>query len=139
MALEELVETAEGICGGDEQLLQCLEDVFRPAAIAYTELCENLVGNNKKEFFGLRDFYSFIKMLVYFAKQGRYMRLNEQVVRYAITRNFGGFQGVQAVDLFLKHIKPNLSSVLSKWPGLSNQGCNALGKIFASYRLKLLY
>ena len=62
----ELVDTARGICGDDRNLLDSLEDLFGPAAAAYTELYQAL--GTGKEFFGLRDFYAFIKLLVYFAK-----------------------------------------------------------------------
>ena len=62
----ELVDTARGICGDDRYLLDSLEDLFGPAAAAYTELYKTL--GTGKEFFGLRDFYAFIKLLVHFAK-----------------------------------------------------------------------
>ena len=62
----ELVDTARGICGDDRRLLDSLKDLFKSAAAAYTELYQTL--GTGKEFFGLRDFYAFIKLLVFFAK-----------------------------------------------------------------------
>ena len=61
----ELVDTARGICG-DDRHLDSIEDLFEPAAAAYSELYQTL--GTSKEFFGLRDFYAFIKLLVHFAK-----------------------------------------------------------------------
>ncbi len=125
LALEELVETAEGICGNDQRLLDCLRDVFRPAALAYQELCQHLT--NKKEFFGLRDFYSFIKMLVYFSKRSTYNRLNFEELKYAVRRNFDGFskENVDPVQIFKKFLNTKLGVGQSNL--IPEDGCSSIG------------
>ena len=126
LVLDELAETAEGICGNDAKLLKCLGDLFRPSAIAYTSLCEQLV-EDKKEFFGLRDFYSFIKMLVHFAIAGHYSRLTKQAVSYAVMRNFGGFKSEDAMETFMNHLEEHLSLHPARADMVPNQGSTSLG------------
>ncbi len=109
--LAELIETAKGICGNKQELLNCLGDLFEPAAQAYLELCANLL-ENKKEFFGLRDFYAFIKLLVYFAEETNYKRLTKRDIKYAVMRNFAGFdakQNIEPLEIFMLYLGNKLS------------------------------
>ena len=60
---EELVLSARGICSNrnDDPIVGFLEKYFSPFAKAYKEICKL----QKREFFGLRDFYRFvIKLMV---------------------------------------------------------------------------
>ncbi len=52
---DELVFSAKGICSHkeDDPIREKLEPYFKPFATAYTIICEE----QKREFFGLRDFY----------------------------------------------------------------------------------
>lgn len=84
-----MIDTAHGICGEDKRLCRSLEALFAPAAKAYIRLYKSL--EDEKEFFGLRDFYAFIKTLVHFAKPSLRRRLNHDEVEYAVLRNFDGF------------------------------------------------
>ena len=53
--IKELQLSARGICSNmeDDCVKDMLEQYFEPLAEAYKEICEN----QKREFFGLRDFY----------------------------------------------------------------------------------
>ena len=55
---EELVLSARGICSNkkDDPVRGNLEEFFKPFAIAY----RRILKNQKREFFGLRDFYRLI-------------------------------------------------------------------------------
>ena len=55
--IQELEFSAEGICGRDEddQIKNKLDPYFKPLAEAYKAIC----GKQKREFFGLRDFYRY--------------------------------------------------------------------------------
>ena len=52
---EELETSARGICSNDEEdpVKQMLEPYFQPLAEAYSLICDK----QKRQFFGLRDFY----------------------------------------------------------------------------------
>ena len=56
---------------------------------------------DEKEFFGLRDFYAFVKMLVHFAKSCARPRLTREEVEYAVLRNFDGFPKSEIVPLYI--------------------------------------
>lgn len=57
--IEELELSARGICGkeANDQIKSKLEPYFRPLAEAYKAICDQ----QKREFFGLRDFYRFVR------------------------------------------------------------------------------
>ena len=52
---EELVVSAQGICH-NEKVSRRLSCYFEPLAKAYNEICKH----QKKQFFGLRDFYRYM-------------------------------------------------------------------------------
>ncbi|KAI4872372.1 hypothetical protein NFI96_033639 [Prochilodus magdalenae] len=101
--VKELVETAEGICSLDPMVLKNIGNLFRPLAAAYLEICKK----QKKGFFGLRDYYSLIKMLFAVSKSSH--PSSEQIVE-AVLRNFSGFDNVDTLDIFSKmlYIRPDL-------------------------------
>ena len=53
--VQELVDSAKGICANDEQLSILIQSHFEPMAQAYLELYTQ--ARETREFFGLRDFY----------------------------------------------------------------------------------
>ena len=55
--IKELEFSAGGICGKEDndQIKNKLESYFKPLAQAYKVICDK----QKREFFGLRDFYRF--------------------------------------------------------------------------------
>ncbi|XP_074786497.1 E3 ubiquitin-protein ligase rnf213-alpha-like [Athene noctua] len=91
---EELVKTAEGICA-DEPHFERIKDLFPILANFYY----NVLQRQKTEFFGLRDFYSLIKMIVSYM-QDRKCRSQEELLVKAIQRNFGGSRDINPVAIF---------------------------------------
>ncbi|VTJ87284.1 Hypothetical predicted protein, partial [Marmota monax] len=56
---KELIESARGICSSDSLVQDRVRGYFAPFAKAYETVC----SRQNKEFFGLRDYYSLIKMV----------------------------------------------------------------------------
>ncbi|XP_078382607.1 E3 ubiquitin-protein ligase rnf213-alpha-like isoform X3 [Oculina patagonica] len=92
---DELEATARGICGGDQDIMALIEPLISPLVRGYTELynkqkdLKKLQEGKKDEFFGLRDFYSLLKMVVHIAKEQK-RRPNWGELEHAIKRNFSG-------------------------------------------------
>jgi len=91
---EELVKTANGICA-DQPHLEMIKHLFPILANFYC----NVLKTQKTEFFGLRDFYSLIKMVVYYT-QGMKRSSQEEVLVKAIQRNFGGSSEIHPLEIF---------------------------------------
>ncbi|CAG2252471.1 RNF213 [Mytilus edulis] len=67
-----------------------------------TELIESAKGFYRdEEFFGLRDFYSLLKMLYGFVSESKRKPTWFQL-KHSILRNFGGLENVKPVDIFCK-------------------------------------
>lgn len=105
---KELVETAKGICSSDRRILEKISDFFQPFAKAYLNICRR----EGKGFFGLRDYYSLIKMIFAVAKSSQMKPTSEETVK-AVLRNFSGKQSVDAVAVFTKwlSVAPNLENI----------------------------
>ncbi|XP_067056125.1 E3 ubiquitin-protein ligase rnf213-alpha-like isoform X2 [Acropora muricata] len=106
---EELVDSAKGICSTtDERVQNLVEPLMEPLALGYEELYESqreseaLIKTRKDEFFGLRDFYSLVKMVYKIAE-----KLNREPawkdIERAIRRNFGGLDEIDPVEIFREH------------------------------------
>ncbi|XP_029401802.1 E3 ubiquitin-protein ligase RNF213 isoform X2 [Mus pahari] len=92
---KELLESAEGICSSDRLVQDRIRGYFAPFAKAYETVCQK----QDKEFFGLRDYYSLIKMV--FAKARASKRgLSPQDIAHAVLRNFSGKDNIQALSIF---------------------------------------
>ena len=89
-SVDELIISAEGICNYDEIVLDCIKPVVRLLTEAYLEVCKIALDILKREFFGLRDFYSFIKMIYWFVKRDGELKWTH--VERAVLRNFNGIQ-----------------------------------------------
>ncbi|XP_062362182.1 E3 ubiquitin-protein ligase RNF213 [Cinclus cinclus] len=92
---EELIESAKGICCSAQGALQKVEQYFHHFADAYENICKA----QDREFFGLRDYYSLIKMFFALAKSSK----NEptpQDIATVVLRNFGGKDDVNALEIF---------------------------------------
>ncbi|XP_018090579.1 E3 ubiquitin-protein ligase RNF213 isoform X2 [Xenopus laevis] len=96
---DELIESATGICSSDKLILGKVEAYLPGFAEAYQKLCETQ-KKQKKEFFGLRDFYSLIKMVFSFTKRSE-NEPNAQEVARAVLRNFSGKDEVDALSVFI--------------------------------------
>lgn len=105
---KELIETAKGICRSDGMILEKVRDFFQPLARAYLNICRG----EGKGFFGLRDYYSLIKMIFAVAKSSQRKPTSEETVK-AVLRNFSGKQQVDAVGAFTKWlpVAPNLENL----------------------------
>jgi hypothetical protein len=105
--IDELVLSAQGICHSDKSdaVKDRLNDYFRVLAKAYHEICEN----QNRQFFGLRDFYSLIKMLYWMCEKTNMPPTGPQLV-HAIKRNFGGLEesGVDPETVFLSRLRINI-------------------------------
>ncbi|XP_043570814.1 E3 ubiquitin-protein ligase rnf213-alpha-like isoform X1 [Chiloscyllium plagiosum] len=99
---DELIETAKGICSSDPALLQKVRHLFPTFAKAYLEVCKNEDG----QFFGLRDYYSLVKMVFITAKETK-SDPTEQQLADTIFRNFSGKDDFNPLEIFL----PNLESL----------------------------
>lgn len=104
----ELVESAKGICSSDAVVLEKVRDFFQPFARAYLNICRK----QGKGFFGLRDYYSLIKMIFAVAKASKRKPTPEETVK-AVLRNFSGKDNVDPVTVFTKRlgIPPNLENI----------------------------
>ncbi|KAG9334572.1 hypothetical protein JZ751_007508, partial [Albula glossodonta] len=102
----ELIESAKGICSSDRMVLEKVQDVFQPFAEAYLKISEG------KGFFGLRDYYSLIKMVFAFAKASKQRPSAERIVE-AVLRNFSGRDDMNVVSVFTDSlcISPDLESI----------------------------
>lgn len=92
---KELIASARGICSSEPLVQERVQEYFQPFAKAYETVC----ALQDKEFFGLRDYYSLIKMVFASAKAAR-RRPSAQEVARAVLRNFSGKDGIRALDIF---------------------------------------
>eukprot|EP00118_Oscarella_pearsei_P021368 m.239300 g.239300 ORF g.239300 m.239300 type:complete len:5831 (+) comp40181_c2_seq5:266-17758(+) len=97
--IDELVVSAEGICSSDEQIKLQLFPYVHGMAKAYLEICEIAKSKEEKEFFGLRDFYSLVKMIFSFCKMKERLPTEKEII-HAIKRNFGGLDYIDPVTVF---------------------------------------
>uniref|UniRef100_A0A8C7Y3G1 RING-type E3 ubiquitin transferase n=1 Tax=Oryzias sinensis TaxID=183150 RepID=A0A8C7Y3G1_9TELE len=96
---KELIESAKGICSSDVMVLEKVRDFFKPFARAYLNICHK----QGKGFFGLRDYYSLIKMIFAVAKASQRKPTAEEIVK-AVLRNFSGKDDVDAVSVFTSRL-----------------------------------
>uniref|UniRef100_UPI00358DE57A E3 ubiquitin-protein ligase rnf213-alpha-like n=1 Tax=Myxine glutinosa TaxID=7769 RepID=UPI00358DE57A len=96
---KELIRSAQGICSSDVHTCQRVEKLFPSLAQAYLRVCKE----QEREFFGLRDYYSLVKMLYSFAKESGTFPTRGELLQ-AVLRNFGGFQKVNVRSAFQKSL-----------------------------------
>lgn len=96
----ELIETAKGICSSDAVVLEKVRDFFQPFARAYLNICHK----QGKGFFGLRDYYSLVKMIFAMAKASQRKPTAGELMK-AVLRNFSGKDNVDAVAVFAKRLQ----------------------------------
>ncbi|KAL0993465.1 hypothetical protein UPYG_G00108340 [Umbra pygmaea] len=97
---KELIESAKGICSSDAMILEKVRDFFQPFARAYLQICHK----QGKGFFGLRDYYSLIKMIFAVTKATERRPSAGHIVE-AVLRNFSGRDDVDAVTVFTKRLQ----------------------------------
>ncbi|XDV14216.1 hypothetical protein PO909_002393 [Leuciscus waleckii] len=96
---KELIESAKGICSSDAMILERVRDFFQPFARAYLNICKK----QGRGFFGLRDYYSLIKMMFAVVKASNQKPSADQIVK-AVLRNFSGKDNVDAVSVFTSRL-----------------------------------
>ncbi|CAC5380698.1 RNF213 [Mytilus coruscus] len=98
----ELINSARGICRTSkdkERILKLIDNLIPSLSKAYSELFSELEKSKQREFFGLRDFYSLIKMVYAFAARSEHKPTWLQL-KHAIMRNFGGLENINSVQIF---------------------------------------
>ncbi|KAM4740057.1 E3 ubiquitin-protein ligase rnf213-alpha-like [Anableps anableps] len=101
---KELIKSAEGICASEKNILEKIKHLFEPFAKAYITICKEGKG-----FFGLRDFYSLIKMVFSITKSSNEPPTADQITG-AVLRNFSGKDDVKVIDIFSKELLGDFSN-----------------------------
>ncbi|XP_058417797.1 E3 ubiquitin-protein ligase RNF213 isoform X3 [Diceros bicornis minor] len=96
---KELIESAKGICSSEPLVRERIQGYFASFAKAYETVCQK----QDKEFFGLRDYYSLIKMVFATAKHSN-KKPSPQDIAQAVLRNFSGKDDIHAVDIFTANL-----------------------------------
>ncbi|MEQ2249108.1 hypothetical protein ILYODFUR_026008 [Ilyodon furcidens] len=99
---KELIKSAEGICVSNEQIFKNIKNLFKPFAKAFITVCKESEG-----FFGLRDFYSLIKMVFSITNK---KRPTADQIAGAVLRNFSGKDEVKAIDIFSRELRDDFSN-----------------------------
>ncbi|XP_026171361.1 E3 ubiquitin-protein ligase rnf213-beta isoform X2 [Mastacembelus armatus] len=104
---DELLQTANGICSSSNQILLKIKHLFPSLAKAFLKICKETAKN---QFFGLRDYYSLVKMLFATVKSTQQEPDGGQLVE-AILRNFSGQpEGFDPV-IFFQEVFQNLTEI----------------------------
>jgi hypothetical protein len=102
----DLIKSAEGICSGsnNNDALSLMKPFIVNLATGYYKVYKE----QEREYFGLRDFYSLVKMVS--AKVAETQKEPEWPdIVYAVQRYFGGYFGkFQPANVFLKSVYPNI-------------------------------
>ena len=104
---EELVETAKGICASSDLVCLKIKHLFSPLAKAFLKICKETAHN---QFFGLRDYYSLVKMLFSIVNESHQEPDDGQLVE-AILHNFSGQPDSFDPLIFFNEVFKNLSEV----------------------------
>lgn len=104
---DELVETAKGICASSNQILLKIKHLFPSLAKAFLRICDE---TSKNQFFGLRDYYSLVKMLFATVKFTQQEPNVEQLVE-AILRNFSGQPEAFDPVIFFQEVLQNIMEI----------------------------
>ncbi|KAK3529115.1 hypothetical protein QTP70_016547 [Hemibagrus guttatus] len=81
----ELVETAKGICSSSESVRHKISHLLPKLAKGFLSICKN----DSDQFFGLRDYYSLVKMIFALVKKTGHEPSDSDLAK-AILRNFSG-------------------------------------------------
>ncbi|KAM6164698.1 E3 ubiquitin-protein ligase RNF213 [Rhynchocyon petersi] len=95
----ELMESAKGICRSDTLIRDRVQGYFASFAKAYETVCKK----QDREFFGLRDYYSLIKM-VFAAAKASNKKPSARDIAQAVLRNFSGKDDIDALGIFMANL-----------------------------------
>ena len=102
---QELQCSAKEICHSesiDSSFLRSIERWIPILAKAYLKFVK--ITDTSREYHGLRDFYSLIKMLVFLC--GKYKtELTELILTHSVLRNFGGSSNKQLLNIFMHEVR----------------------------------
>uniref|UniRef100_A0A8V1AN22 RING-type E3 ubiquitin transferase n=1 Tax=Gallus gallus TaxID=9031 RepID=A0A8V1AN22_CHICK len=96
---EELIESAKGICCSARGALHKVEQYFHHFANAYEIICKA----QDREFFGLRDYYSLIKMFFALVKSSKSEPTPRDIAE-VVLRNFSGKDDINALEIFTSQL-----------------------------------
>ena len=102
---EELLSSAKEICRSnsvDPSIVESIENCIPELSKAYLQLIRKT--HTSREYYGLRDFYSLIKMLVFLCNEYK-TTLRLPILKHCVYRNFGGASNNKALELFIKSVK----------------------------------
>ncbi|XP_052808691.1 E3 ubiquitin-protein ligase rnf213-alpha-like isoform X2 [Mya arenaria] len=127
--LEELQNSARGICGrSEEDLEHLMEPLIEPLSISYLDVFAQAT-EQMREFFGLRDFYSLVKMVYSFVETSHQPPTWYEML-HAVRRNFGGLDRVHPEEIF----RHNLPQEITRTTGIHrtrDPDCSPYGLIQA--------
>lgn len=104
---DELVATAKGICSSSNQILLKINHLFPSLAKAFLSICNE---TTKNQFFGLRDYYSLVKMLFAVVDSTQEEPDGGQLVE-AILRNFSGQPEDFDPVMFFQEVLQNVTEI----------------------------
>ncbi|XP_065678749.1 E3 ubiquitin-protein ligase rnf213-alpha isoform X5 [Hydra vulgaris] len=122
--LDELVETARNICFNDKYVFGMIASLFEPLTKGYLEVyekqnnCDIIKKYRKEEFFGLRDFYSLLKLVFCFARK-RQSTPTHADIEHAVKRNFSGLQELDTWSIFKSYLPYDFSVSKDTEAGIS--------------------
>lgn len=93
---EELQNTARDICSGVKEPIKTEINCLIPKL---TEFYLRVLAEQKSEFFGLRDFYSLVKLIMSYAIEASGRPSDEDLTR-AVQRNFDGLDSLNVQKIF---------------------------------------
>ena len=115
--LNELIVSAQGISKStttnslSDEMKQVHNSIYRiipSLATSYNILSHNQQVDthlgNSGYYFGLRDFYSLIKMLMFICSEMRKC-INFPILQHVVMRNFGGISNIDTVTVFVDNLK----------------------------------
>lgn len=107
---EELEKTASDICSTEKAYINTEIEMLIPML---TKFYLKVLEKQTIEFFGLRDFYSLVKLIVSYATEANGRPLDEDLTK-AVQRNFEGLDSINILEIFwdvLKHETTNCDTV----------------------------
>ena len=113
--IDELVASARGICESkfDKGPIQkSIDKKIEFLAKAYHQLTsskDQTKEGETRDYFGLRDFYSLVKMLVFICKENGTV-LTRSILHHAVKRNFGRVSDIDPVEIFDEVVKLPIDS-----------------------------
>jgi hypothetical protein len=101
----DLIKSAEGICSGNVDASRLMKSTTKLLADGYSRVYQR----QEREYFGLRDFYSLVKM-VYAMVERNGREPSREDITYAVQRNFGGYFGeLRPTQVFLSAIYQDIT------------------------------